>query len=1543
MTTIDKRVVQMAFDNDQFEKGVGTSLNTIKSLKKGLNFDDSTRSLSSLSRAAGSFSLNGIGQGVQEISNRFSALGVMGMGVILNLTNAAINFGKTVASTFFVDPVKLGFNEYELKMGAIQTIMAGTGEELQTVNKYLNDLNDYSDKTIYSFADMTQSIGKFTNAGVKLDLAVDSIKGIANVAALSGANSNEASRAMYNFSQALSQGSVRLIDWKSIELANMGTVGFKDQIIQTALELGTLTKAADGSIKTLKGTDVTAKNFQYTLDDLWFTSDVLTSTLTKYTDETTELGKSAINAAQDVKTFSQMISTLKETAQSGWAQTSELMLGDFKEGKALWTEMNGMLGGIISSSTDARNSLLEGWKQMGGRTMVIDALRNAFNNLMDIVKPITEAIREIFPPITSNQLYNFSVALRGLTEKFKMGSESLEKIKRIFKGVFAIVDIGRMAFLALVNVVGKLFNTLAPTAGSFVDILVNISDFVLGLRDSIKATDFFNKSIKKVHYFLLTVSDLLANTFTGLPEFVTGIADAFKGLFKSADLTNMTSLTEVMEKIKLRFEPLGKIGKLVGSIFDNLGKVFLVFTKLASKLFPVFLTLSTKASEGIGKFLDAMLKGFDNIDFNKMFDFINGSLLAALLLAMNKFVGKGSGLFGGILDIFKGLTGSLTGISGVLDSVRGTLEAYQTNLKAGTLLKIAGALALLTISLVALSLIDSRKLSFALSAVTVMIVQLFTAFAVMDNMTSVSGVLKNSGMVATIIGISTALLILAGAVSILGRMDTKELVNGILAVGSLTAILVTSSKTLSSSGPNMITAAAALIIFSFAIRSLTGAVEKLGAINQGSLIKGLLGVGALMVGLSLFMKFTDLSGMGALKGVGILILAGAVNILAIAVGKFAEMDTDKMTQGLIAVGVVLTELGLFVSLTGDGKRVISTSLGLAILAGAMYILALALGKMGEMPINEIGGALILMAASLAIITIAMKAMPKDMLLTATALVVVSGALVILASALTTLGSMTWEELAIGLAAMAGSLTILAVAMSAMTSTMPGAAALFVAAAALAVMVPPLKMMGEMSMQQIGQSLLMLAASLTVLGIAGAVMTPVVPTLLGLAAAIALLGIGIMLTGVGILALSAGLAALAISGAAGGAALTLVLTGLIGLIPVFAKKMVESIKIALTSFIDVIPLLMKVLKTMFMGFIPLIVEVIPAIVDAAMKFISAFLVTLAENLPSIIDSGWKMIVAFLTGIRDNIGEVAVLGYEIVINFLDAVAEKLPDMIDAGFKFIIAFIDGLAVAIEENIPRLMVSVNKLATAIVKGLLQGWIDMAANIREGVKDIGKIIIDGFKEALGIHSPSTVFVDLAKNIVLGLANGLRDYIYLAAESAVKLALAVLDAVKDVFDLNSPSKETTTMGRYVAEGLANGITKFAKKASDAAGDMAEKTVSSMSNVISRISDAIGSDMDVNPTIRPVMDMSDIMKGGKQLDRLMGDKKFSIATSLSSVPVISTDSSQNSQNGSETLKPTAGANVTFTQINNSPKELSRIDIYRQTKNQLRQLKGLGGAL
>lgn len=436
-TTVDSRVVEMRFDNKQFENGVATSMSTLEKLKQKLNLSGASKGLENIGSAAKNVSFAGMNAGIDTVHAKFSALQVVGVTALANITNSAVNAGKRIAKALTIDPIKTGFEEYELKMNSVQTIMSNTaskGTTMSDVTKTLEELNTYADKTIYNFAEMTRNIGTFTAAGVGLEESAAAIKGIANLAAASGSSSQQASTAMYQLSQALAAGTVKLMDWNSVVNAGMGGEKFQEALKATAREHGI---AVDSIIE---------KNgsFRDSLQDGWISADILNETLNKFTvdgaknyakammdsgkwtqeqaDALIKEAQSMEDAATKVKTFTQLWDTMKESVQSGWAQTWEILLGDFEEAKELFSGLSDFFGKFISKSADTRNSILEGalsgnpFTKLAERIEKVTAATDKLSDATEKVKGATKDYGALVDKIIGGEFGNGEARFKALTE-----------------------------------------------------------------------------------------------------------------------------------------------------------------------------------------------------------------------------------------------------------------------------------------------------------------------------------------------------------------------------------------------------------------------------------------------------------------------------------------------------------------------------------------------------------------------------------------------------------------------------------------------------------------------------------------------------------------------------------------------------------------------------------------------------------------------------------------------------------------------------------------------------------------------------------------------------------------------------------------------------------------------------------------------------------------------------------------------------------------------------------------------------------------------
>src|SRR5690606_7704867 len=474
MSSIDERVVDMKFNNGAFEANAKKTLSTLENLKKGLNLDGAKKSLSGLAAEGKRFNLDGLASGIQGLASKFSVLSIAGITALASIANKAVETGAQMIKSLTLTPILDGFAEYELKMGSIQTILANTerfGTTLDDVAGSLDQLNEYADKTIYNFGDMTRNIGLFTNAGIDIEDATSMIQGFSNAAAASGTSAAGAAGAAYQLSQALSAGTIRLMDWRSLTNVGMGNKNMQTSLIEIAEAMGMFNASTTTA-------EAATNDFNGSLEAQWLSADVMSTYLKimagdmdaaamaaiGLTDAQIEMlqqqQKTAEEAATKVRTWTQLIGTLQEGVGSSWAQTFDIVLGDFEEATELFTNISDTLGELISKAGDDRNGILQGWKDLGGRTVLIEGLGAAFHALMDVLTPIGEAFREIFPPMTAERLYEMTESFSAFLKGLKPGEQTIENIKRTFKGLFALLDIGWMVIKGIASVFGSLFGTM---------------------------------------------------------------------------------------------------------------------------------------------------------------------------------------------------------------------------------------------------------------------------------------------------------------------------------------------------------------------------------------------------------------------------------------------------------------------------------------------------------------------------------------------------------------------------------------------------------------------------------------------------------------------------------------------------------------------------------------------------------------------------------------------------------------------------------------------------------------------------------------------------------------------------------------------------------------------------------------------------------------------------------------------------------------------------------------------------------------------------
>jgi tape measure domain-containing protein len=1601
-TEVDERVVEMRFDNQHFEKNVKTSMSTIERLKKSLNMDGASKSLRNLQTSADNLNF-------KEVENTACSAGFKIRDVWLKLATVfeyqiagrIADSITRITKSLTVEPIKTGLQEYETQINSIQTILANTeskGSTLQDVNSALAELNTYADKTIYNFTEMTRNIGTFTAAGVDLDTSVAAIKGIANLAAVSGSTSQQASTAMYQLSQALSSGTVKLQDWNSVVNAGMGGQVFQDSLKETARVHGI---AIDDMIKK-------HGSFRETLSEGWITSEILTETLSKFTGDLSEaqlksmgytdeqikgiikLGNTANDAATKVKTFTQLFDTLKEAAQSGWTKSWELLIGDFGEAKGLLTDISDYMGDIIGKSADKRNSMLmgglsSGWKQLlnegihdagrfestisavakqhgvdikamvndettfqdalrtllkdgtltsdvlsesistftekinkmsaeelkasgytkdqidklkeldegvkngsvsmerftelivrpSGRELLIESLWNTIKALSSVITPVKEAFEEFFPALNGDQLYSAIEAIRNFTAMLTLSETQSKNLKRTFRGVFAVLDIGVQIFKAIAGGFADMIGYIAPAGNGILSFTGTIGDFLVKVNQAVKSSNIFTKIIKGIGSVLKPIGD-------AVKTFATSVSESFDGIAGTAEK---------------RLGPLSAMGKLLKAMFSGiaalLGKIAPIAGKLAGSIGGAFSNMMSMIADAI-----------QNGDYSKVFDIINNGIFSAIGIFIAKFVKSTGDVVDNFGEIFEGLGD--------------VINSFATSIKVQALKTVATSIAILAGALFVLALIDSEKLTSSLAAITVLFGELIGTLTLFTKVAGNKGfvdTLKFNMMANVMKSLASALLVLAVAMKILGSMSWNEIGVGITGTVVGLGALVTAVKKLPENNVN----------------KAAKTVKK---------------------------------------------LASSLVILAVAMKIMASMDIVEMGIALLGVGVGLTAIVIAVNkLPEDTKTKVAGLFGLSI---SLVILSSALKIMASMNIQELGIALLGLVVGLSAMVIAVNKLPEDADSKAGSLFGLSLSLILLSSALKIIASMNMQELVVALLGLGVSLFALVIAINKLPEdTNTKVAGLFGLAASLVVLGAALKIMSSMSWDEIIRGWAAIAGVFVIVGLAALVLQPIVPVISALSGAIALFGVGCLAVGAGVMLFAAGITALAVALSVSGGAIVVFISSLIGLIPFIIEQigvgiiaLCETIAGSADSICKAFTVIVLALVEAIVASVPAIVEGVfvlieslltslvehaPTIVGALFDFLIVVLNKIAEKLPDLIQAGVNVLMSFLTGVIDALKNldpeilvkgilavgfmvtlmatlaslallapaamVGVLAFGVVVAELAVVLaavgglSKIPGLealVESGGnflqkignaigKFIGGLVGGFMKASSDALPEIATNLSefiKNLTPFIEGVgniggdvvskMKTLINFAKNIKkfcnkmDDVKasalsksvsmmrelvdlcksfpltnitnasnfgaTLEKLAEGGVKKFAGAFTKNSSITDATKSVntfvdsviknvktkenkekfssvgkylVEGLAEGITNNSSIITVAAQNAAKAAYEAAKKELDINSPSKKFATIGRYVVEGFANGIGANSDLTKDAMGNLTD--------------------------------------------------------------------------------------------------------------------------
>ena len=1185
-TSIEDKVVSLKFDNVQFSKGVGESQKSLEQLNKALQMKNGTKGLDDIESRASRFNLSALADAPQAVAEKFSFLATTAAVALGNIAAKAISTGATLLNSFTMQPIMDGFGEYETKMGSIQTILANTaskGTTLDQVTSALDTLNTYADKTIYNFAEMTHNIGLFTNAGLGVEESASMIKGFSNAAAASGTTSSAAANAAYQLSQALSAGTIKLMDWRSLTNAGMGNKNMQEGLIQIADAMGTLSSSGTSAEKV-------QENFNDSLSKGWLTSDVMSKYLQIMAGDIdaaamAEMGltdaqieqfqiqqKNAEEAATKVRTFTQLIGTIQETIGSGWAKTFEILLGNFDEASELFTNINNVISPMIDGMSDARNALLQGWADLGGRKDIIDGLASAFNSVSSIIGTIGKAFKEIFPPIAAENLKTISEGFKNFMKALEPSEESLRRLGIVAKTVFAFlkvfVDTVSAGFRVMSAGVSRAMQTVRKALdmlpiGSVIDSLDGVGE---KLASWTGIADLAAKSIEQINKFF----DFLDQQLEHLKPTITEAVKEFMAFFSvwAAGISGADGGEGLASKWKVALNKIKNYLSETKTSIENFFKAHYnpdTLTNIADRIKSVFTNL------------------IDWLKSISIVDVLKGVFAAGGISGITVGLVKG---FGAFMDVARSFTRIGNGFAGLLDGVRDVLKAYESDIKAEAIKKIAVSILILAGALFVLSLLPLANLAVAVGAMGVSLAALVGGLYAMDKytkdpkkvlsmalsmvlmaaavgimavaakyltdvpidrlgaatgavtvlliaMTGMTRVLSGASKGVTkhvliMLGMAAAVYILAKAVALIADIPIDKMATAGGVVAGLTLVIglmgFIMGKSKAKAGPLL-----AMVGVAAAVYILGKAVAQLGSLSQKQLEQGIIAAMVIMFAMGVFMTIASFGSVSAKDLLMFVVMAGSVAFLGFVISKLADLNEDKLAAGTATVLLIMLGMGALMKLSQaeDGVKSAFKAGSFIAIAKAVNAIAnsiIALGGMDQGAIIQGGIAvtLIMVAMGLMLALVTKFTDAKDFATSAGAFVALAGSLYTTALAIAQIATLPLEGVVTAVLALLIAMGAMVVIANLAEGSMAGAGAMLLLSIAVIALAVGLGMLAAIGITGLAIGLIMLALGLGVLIIAGYLAEGAALGLAILAAAILAIGLACLLAGVGVMALGIGM-------------------------------------------------------------------------------------------------------------------------------------------------------------------------------------------------------------------------------------------------------------------------------------------------------------------------------------------------------------------------------------------------------------------------------------
>ena len=1502
--TIDERVVEMRIDNRQFVKGANNTISVLDKLKEALSFKKATKGFDDISKAANRVDLGGLTDSINAIEGKLEYLGSKTRMFMENLVNDIYNRSKRLLASLTTDQITAGWSKYDSMTQSIHTIMGATadsweqtlerisrdygfvGSQLDFVNQQLDRMLWFTDETSASFTDMTSNVGKWTNIGFELDEAAIAMMGVATWGYKAGAGINEQARAMYNLSQAAGMGRVTMIDWKSIENANMATMEFKNIVLEAAAAAGTLRKEVDGTYKTVnKGTVVTATNFRDVLSEGFFTSDVLMASLYKYGhfaslmeqvvnetgvstrdmmelvkdykdgvfdaneavnqlyktygkatpsaealayamevlgQEEDDIGYTAFKASQETKTLAEAIEYTKDAVSSGWMKTWQYIVGDYEQAKELWTNVTDELYELFVAAGERRNAILSFWNDKGGRDMLLEALGNVYRAIMNMVEPIRKAFRTIFG--LDDDPEKAADKILALTQKFKEFTEGLVISEDTLKGMENFFT----KFFEKVKVVLGYLRKALSVFGKIFGFIGRI--FGAFFRAWSSGTFDANQFLTEMNAILGDIGEKIKNVWEKAKQFIDSLQD------------------------------LPVVGPVLKFIYNALDKIWSIFGRIINKIKGIKIE-----SEGVEGPWDKIRGVFENLwQKIKSIDIDTQKLKDTFEKIAGFFSALWEGLVGDPEEFKKTMKNFFSNaFQGLVEAVKEIdFEKLLQGAKLGVLTYIAVKFAgMMTSMKRAVDTIQSIPQS--ISGVFAAIQESFRS-------------LSRSIQANMYIKIAIAIAILAASITMLSKIDDNKFVMVALTLVTMFFLLAKAAKSLEkmdmfSNNSNKIGimvkgfSKTAMMIIAMAgfLAAAAYAIKQVSDLSLGDIIKGLgtIAIIVLLAGVAMKLINEQLSDdKGNLKSmIKLASIAAIISASGKAIARLANLPISGIIIGAFAIGIVLSAMALVINqatkFEGRAAAAIGTIAVLVVAVQALTIPLIALALLAKSHMKEIIYAGAIIAGMMLIIAgfVAIGAKIGEM----KGLITFSWTLVVIAGAMLLF--------AIATAIMVPALTALIAVLAAFTATLMSLEA------------------GQFQ-EMVGR-----------LALFGAALLPLAAVLVLVASGLFLFGLGILSAGLGVNLFVRSILKFAVALALVAVAVKFFVDSIVKIIDTVSEYSDEFVRILEWLFVTIVGLFIGYKMYIANAALSIVLAVITVISNVGGGELIKLLHTLLDKVFLFLGEALGTIVDFLVGF-------IVYGLQRLANALEANRQALAVQIEKIVGIILSLVIEVAIRLLGDILQLILgaipgvgdAISKKFSEVARGVgdyISSTFDHTAELEEMGQNAGgtfaQRMADGAKEegpglieAIGgaIQGANQTVEEnnnenapiLGQNFDIGIANGIESGIPNVTGSIDNLTDAMTGQFMGNLDMHSPSKVGASFGRFWDLGLAFGIRDNLGEVNGANDELTQRMTTALMTAMGIVGRIADEDLSIKPVVKPVVDMSDVSSASSMMSGMFGN-------------------------------------------------------------------------